>query len=135
MSDPVNHPTHYTNSPAKCECGKGIECITVTQHLSFCLGSAMKYIWRCDEKGKPIEDLEKAIKYLQFEIALRKLRIAERTYTANVAKPPAFGGPECAHQRVVQYNSSNLGHCYDCKLQMAFDSISQTWKLTTKLCP
>ena len=43
--DLVNHPPHYTNHPS------GIECIKITEHMGFCLGNAMKHIWRADEKG------------------------------------------------------------------------------------
>lgn len=71
-SDPVNHPFHYTSSPAKCSgCGKAIECIDVTQHMGFCVGNAVKYLWRCDLKASPLEDLEKAKKYIEFEIERR----------------------------------------------------------------
>lgn len=71
--DPVNHPTHYTTSPAKCKkCGEQIECIDITEHMSFCLGNAFKYIWRCDMKGVPVEDLQKAVWYVQREIDKRK---------------------------------------------------------------
>lgn len=64
--DPVKHPSHYTSHPS------GLECWDVTRHMNFNLGNAIKYIWRCDLKGKPIEDLEKAVEYLQDEIAMRK---------------------------------------------------------------
>lgn len=64
--DKVNHPKHYTNHPS------GIECIEVTEHMGFNLGNALKYIWRCDLKKDAIEDLEKAIFYLNREIARRK---------------------------------------------------------------
>lgn len=64
--DPVNHPPHYTAHPS------GVECITITEHMNFCLGNAMKYIWRADEKGRGIEDLEKARWYLDREIARRR---------------------------------------------------------------
>lgn len=70
-NDPVNHPQHYTSSPAKCECGATIECIQVTRHMSFDLGNAVKYIWRADLKGG-VEDLRKAVWYLNDEIARRE---------------------------------------------------------------
>ena len=71
-NDAVNHPSHYTSSPAKCSgCGKVIECIDVTQHMGFCVGNAVKYLWRCDLKSSPLEDLEKAKKYIEFEIERR----------------------------------------------------------------
>jgi len=52
-ADVVNHPPHYTAHPS------GIECIQVTEHMGFCIGNAMKYLWRADLKGNAIEDLEK----------------------------------------------------------------------------
>ena len=65
MSDPVDHPAHYCAHPS------GIEAIAVTEHFNFCRGNAIKYIWRAGEKGgagKEIEDLKKAIWYLQREV-------------------------------------------------------------------
>jgi hypothetical protein len=64
--DNVNHPKHYTQHPS------GVECIQVTEHMSFCLGNAIKYIWRADLKNDAIEDLEKAQWYITREIAKRK---------------------------------------------------------------
>ena len=61
-NDPVNHPTHYTTHPS------GIECIEVTRHMSFNLGNAIKYLWRCGYKANAVEDLKKAIWYIQDEI-------------------------------------------------------------------
>ena len=64
-SDNVNHPKHYTSHPS------GVEVIEITEHLNFCLGNAVKYILRCDLKGKPIEDLRKARWYIDREISRR----------------------------------------------------------------
>ena len=69
--DNVHHPKHYKSHPS------GIECIQVTEHMNFCLGNALKYIWRADEKGKSIEDLEKARWYLSREIERRKLALSK----------------------------------------------------------
>lgn len=67
--DPVNHPSHYCSHPS------GVECITITRHMGFCLGNAVKYLWRAGMKDSapPIQDLEKAIWYIQEEIKLRRL--------------------------------------------------------------
>lgn len=65
-SDPVNHPKHYTSHPS------GIECIEITGHMGFCLGNAMKYIWRADLKHDAVEDLRKAIWYINHEISKRE---------------------------------------------------------------
>lgn len=65
-NDNVNHPKHYTGHPS------GVECITITEHMSFCLGNAVKYIWRADLKNDAIEDLEKAKWYISREIERRQ---------------------------------------------------------------
>lgn len=64
-NDPVNHPKHYASHPS------GIECIQITEHMTFNLGNATKYIWRADLKNDAIEDLKKAIWYLNREIERR----------------------------------------------------------------
>lgn len=71
--DAVNHPKHYTAHPS------GIECIQVTEHMSFCLGNAVKYIWRADLKNDAFEDLRKAIWYIQRELK-RRGAIMPRSY-------------------------------------------------------
>lgn len=71
--DMVNHPPHYTSSPAQCSnCGHPIECIDVVQHMGFSLGNTVKYVWRADLKNDAIEDLKKAAWYLNTEIAKRE---------------------------------------------------------------
>jgi len=72
--DQVNNPQHYTTHPS------GVECIQVTRHMNFNRGNAMKYIWRAGEKDKDkeIQDLEKAVWYLQDEIKLLKGRTSNR---------------------------------------------------------
>ena len=62
MSDSVNRPAHYLGHPS------GVECIDVTEHMGFCLGNAVKYIWRSGLKGDAVEDLRKARWYLDREI-------------------------------------------------------------------
>lgn len=60
--DAVNHPKHYTSHP------EGIECIQITRHMTNNLGNAIKYIWRSKEKGNQLEDLRKAVWYINDEI-------------------------------------------------------------------
>lgn len=64
--DLVNHPPHYKTHPY------GLECIEVTEHMNFCTGNAVKYIWRAGEKGDVIQDLKKAVWYLNREIERRE---------------------------------------------------------------
>lgn len=62
----VEHPAHYNSHPS------GVECLTVVRHMNFNIGNAMKYLWRCDEKGDPIENLRKAAFYINDEIKRRE---------------------------------------------------------------
>jgi hypothetical protein len=36
--------------------------------MNFCCGNAIKYLWRAGEKGDAIEDLRKALWYVDREI-------------------------------------------------------------------
>jgi hypothetical protein len=62
----VDHPKHYNEHPS------GIECIEIIRHMNFNLGNVIKYVWRADLKNNAIEDLEKAMFYLQDEITKRQ---------------------------------------------------------------
>lgn len=62
----VEHPKHYNRHPS------GVECIDVVQHMGFNVGNAIKYLWRADHKGKAVEDLQKALEYIKFEIKKRE---------------------------------------------------------------
>lgn len=55
----VNHPTHYQ--------GIKHEAIDVIEdfNLNFCLGNAVKYILRAGKKEDMVQDLKKAIWYLE----------------------------------------------------------------------
>lgn len=70
-TDMVNSPPHYRAIPAKCYCGKPIECIQITEHMNFNIGNAVKYLYRCDFKENPVQDLEKAAYYIEREIERR----------------------------------------------------------------
>ncbi len=58
MTDLVNHPQHYAEHYDH-------EVIELTQHLSFCLGNAVKYILRAPFKGTELLDLQKAEWYVR----------------------------------------------------------------------
>lgn len=59
---PVNNPKHYTDT--------NIETIDYIEDKSFCfhLGNAVKYISRAGKKGNEIEDLKKAVWYINRKI-------------------------------------------------------------------
>lgn len=62
MSEQVDHPIHYNSSKS------GIEVIDIVRHENFNVGNSIKYILRHQDKGNPIQDLKKAIWYLEDEI-------------------------------------------------------------------
>lgn len=81
----VNNPDYY-NSPSK------VRCIDVVRYKDFNIGNAIKYLWRAGEKheeglsnvDKQIEDLEKAIWYINDEIKL--LRDGTKTLDGAAAR-------------------------------------------------
>lgn len=66
MFNPITRPKHYNSHPS------GVECVTIAEHMTFCVGNAIKYLWRAGLKGTAIEDLEKARWYIDREIARQK---------------------------------------------------------------
>lgn len=74
MNDAVEHPSHY------CSHKSGVECIEISEHMNFCLGNAMKYVWRAGlkEDGDEIQDLKKAIWYINREISRREHEITKK---------------------------------------------------------
>jgi hypothetical protein len=86
MFDVINKPAHYNIGASKMtrpillafglhESWLDCECIDVVEDLGFCLGNAIKYLWRCGQKGDPVEDLKKAKWYFQ--------RVLKRGYREN----------------------------------------------------
>lgn len=79
MENNIDSPRHYNSHPS------GVECITITEHMTFNVGNAIKYLWRAGLKMDPIsqagafeiaqraqekhlEDLKKARWYIDREI-------------------------------------------------------------------
>nr|DAX86000.1 MAG TPA: nucelotide kinase [Caudoviricetes sp.] len=62
-SDNVNSPPHYRQGEIEC-----IEAIKASMSeegfRDYLKGNVMKYIWRYEHKGRVIEDIEKALWYL-----------------------------------------------------------------------
>jgi hypothetical protein len=59
--DMVNNPQHYHKN--------GMEVIDIIEAFtpdsySYCMGNAIKYLLRHQDKGKPVQDLEKCIWYI-----------------------------------------------------------------------
>ena len=62
MND-IHHPKHYTDHPS------GVECVHIAEAFNYNLGNVIKYVWRAGLKTQdPLQDLQKAAKYIEFEI-------------------------------------------------------------------
>jgi len=63
MTDPINHPPHYTKGHVEC-----IEAIKAALGQdgfnAYCRGQVMKYLWRAEHKANRLADLRKADWYL-----------------------------------------------------------------------
>lgn len=59
--DSVNHPAHYTAY-------KGLEVIDLTRQMPFLEGNIVKYVTRAKLKGNEVQDLEKALKYVEWAL-------------------------------------------------------------------
>lgn len=72
-TDSVHHPKHYETYI------DGLETIDIIYAVlgperfeGYCRGNALKYLARADVKGNTVEDLEKAVKYIGWEIEIRR---------------------------------------------------------------
>lgn len=62
LDDSVHHPKHYTSD----DCG--VEAIEVTSLLPACISNAVKYVWRCGKKDEDLQELKKALWYINYSI-------------------------------------------------------------------
>jgi hypothetical protein len=62
MSDPINHPAHYTSGSVEC-----IDAIAAALghdgFVAFLRGQVIKYQWRLGLKDAPAQDAAKAVWY------------------------------------------------------------------------
>ena len=50
------HPAHYRSN--------NHQLIEIIRHLPFNIGNSLKYVYRFEQKGRPAEDLRKALWYI-----------------------------------------------------------------------
>jgi hypothetical protein len=62
--DAVTHPKHYTNQV------RGVEAWDVIKYFPYLRGTAIKYLWRAGDKDDVIQDLRKALAYINKEIEM-----------------------------------------------------------------
>lgn len=109
----VNHPPHYTSHPS------GVECIDVTEHYNFCVGNAIKYLWRAGLKNDAIEDLKKARWYVDREI--QRLTRGE---------PEAFSAPEPRQWKSLKDVADGVYVVFDVTGRQWFSYAGQSFWMT-----
>ena len=62
VADAIYHPKHYTSD----DCG--VEAIEITSLLPACISNAVKYVWRCGKKDEDLQELKKALLYINYSI-------------------------------------------------------------------
>lgn len=67
LYDPINHPSHYNSGTIEV-----LDYIIdkIADPKSYCIGNVLKYVSRYDLKGTPVQDLKKAIFYLNKTVEL-----------------------------------------------------------------
>lgn len=92
MADMINKPPHYNKGAVE------VWDFILDQGMGYLDGNAIKYICRYRHKGKPVEDLDKAIAFLI------KLRDAEKV-KATVAQSEAL---KVANAQVMQQQLADI---------------------------
>ena len=65
--DDVDRPEHYAKGSLECIDWIRI-FLTEEEYHGYLKGNILKYLWRHEDKGKPVQDLEKLRKYAEFLI-------------------------------------------------------------------
>lgn len=67
-NDMVHHPKHYNTKSLECKDVIKIMCEGLQGNKAYLMGAVIKYLYRFENKGKPIEDLNKAKTYIDMMI-------------------------------------------------------------------
>lgn len=71
-ADPVQNPSHYMLNGLDIEAIDVIRSVLGDGFAAYCRGNTLKYLIRADHKGRRVEDLRKAAKYIEWEIEARE---------------------------------------------------------------
>jgi len=113
----VDHPKHYNAHPS------GVECITVTEHMGFNVGNAVKYLWRAGLKSEdPVQDLEKARWYVDREIQRLKAAQPELPLKSHGVRYAGIPCPDCGAPQGLDHKPG----CAALRVSRAGDNIDRT---------
>lgn len=97
MKDPIK-PDHYKVINGQFSCIEIIEELakksTNTTYTDYCRFTAIKYLWRCGHKDAALQDLKKAVQFLQFAIEHEEKKVQARDLygTATIDKASGSAG-------------------------------------------
>ena len=66
--DPVEKPQHYNRGGVECRKALQAACVGLDGWEGTCTSNAIKFMWRWKFKGKPIQDIKKAIEFMNYLI-------------------------------------------------------------------
>lgn len=109
----ISKPKHYNIHPSK------VEQIEISEAMTFCIGNAFKYVFRSEHKGTTIQDLKKAIWYLEHHLKL--LAITEENFAERDKKIKKIIRHEKNHVKkeifnTLYYQQDETGTKYAIKL-------------------
>lgn len=110
LADNVNHPAHYEAGP--------FECVELTRLYPFMGGNAIKYVYRHRLKGREVEDLRKALWYLDHATAdeLRPTYNRRNVQAFGAATPLLMSSMEVVPGREVEAADMTAGALLDLAL-------------------
>ncbi len=76
--DPVQKPSHYKLNGLDIEAIDVIRSVLGDGFAAYCRGNVLKYLIRADHKGRRVEDLRKAAKYIEWEIEAREEEVDDK---------------------------------------------------------
>ena len=101
--DPITNPAHYTQG--QYECWDAMEDLMGPRLVSdFCIGCAFKYVWREELKNSSVEDIEKAIVYLNKHAEINSIDVSNYKNISSRFIPlyPYYKSHKC-EQSVTDY--------------------------------
>lgn len=124
IGDPINHPAHYCKE-GQLECIKQMELIFGKKAVQkFCLLNCYKYLVRCMDKGKPVEDLQKAKWYLTRFMKMY-FGVDPMDYSRDILVTYGYSIEDCiflAKRFLNDHNENDCMNAFDC-INRAIDSL------------
>lgn len=121
----VNHPSHYNSV--------GIEPIVFIANMTFCAGNIYKYLLRAPFKGKPLEDLKKALFYCEYCMDNNIPVVGYGINDYIEIERPSQELLSCLKHTVTSYEKASVKLISDTKNSKKFSTINQNYIACLKI--